>query len=172
MSISSDEQVTSPAPRRARPLSPHTPSARRIRWLLLRAGWLALLLAGLALFAACGSSPSPTPATSAFHTQLATTDNAYTLQFTATPDRLGLNTFTVQVQDAQTHQPVANLQVQLETTMLDMAMGTDVLPLTDQGKGSYGGQGSLAMSGHWQIRIVLRVGSQLHQAQVTFVAAA
>ncbi len=128
-------------------------------------------MVGLALlFTSCAASGSQPPAastTSAFHTQLTTSDGAFLVQFSVTPNRLGSNVFTVQVQDGQKHLPATNLQVQLATTMLDMAMGTDILPLQSAGHGAYSAQGILSMSGHWQIQILLRTpNTTLHKAQV------
>jgi hypothetical protein len=58
-----------------------------------------LLLIGIVvLLAACstaGSTPSPPTATAAFHTTLKTTDGQFVVQFSVTPNRLGLNVFTV-----------------------------------------------------------------------------
>jgi hypothetical protein len=86
-----------------------------------------------------------------------------------TPNHAGLSQFTVAVQNASTKQPVSHLQVQLLTTMLDMAMGTDTLPLQAQGAGTYSAQGDLSMGGHWEITILLRAsGATQHKAQVQF----
>lgn len=130
----------------------------------------------LVVLTACASTSSQTPTsggTPAFHTQLHTSDGALLLQLTVTPNHLGSNLFTVAVQDARTKQPVSDLQVQLLTTMLDMAMGTDTLPLQAQGNGTYSAQGALSMGGHWEITILLRAsGTTQHKAQVQFITQA
>jgi len=62
-----------------------------------------LLIGTVVLLAACstaGSKPSPPTATAAFHTTLKTTDGQFLVQFSVTPNRLGLNVFTVGVEDA------------------------------------------------------------------------
>ncbi|HKV03008.1 MAG TPA: hypothetical protein VJQ26_12825 [Ktedonobacteraceae bacterium] len=87
----------------------------------------------VALLAACsGGNSAPTQSTDAppsFHTTLTTSDGMFQIQFTVTPNHPGLNTFTVNAADANSGKPATNLHVQLSTTMLDMAMGTDLLDL-------------------------------------------
>ncbi|MDQ2716499.1 MAG: FixH family protein, partial [Chloroflexota bacterium] len=118
-----------------------------------------LLLLGVVgvVCAACSSGASaPTSTTGAppaFHATLKTSDGMFLLQFSVTPDRLGLNTFTVRVDAASSDTPVPSLQVQLMTTMLDMDMGTSQLDLSLHGPRQYSAQGALPMSGHWKIRI-------------------
>ncbi len=142
----------------------------RFRWTLSNNGSMVLALGLAVLLVSCAGGSSQPPVVSgtpAFHTQLTSSDGAFLLQFGVTPDHLGSNLFTVQVQDTQKHLPVTNLQVQLATTMLDMAMGTDMLTLQSTGHGAYSGQGFLSMSGHWQIQILLRTPDAiLHTAQV------
>ncbi len=141
-------------------------------------GRLLLLLGAVVLLAACdagGSAQTPTApvAKAGFHATLKTTDGQFTLQFSVTPNRLGLNTFTVEVQDASGAKPVPGLQVQLTTTMLDMDMGTDEMSLPSNGQGQYSAQGTLSMSGHWEIGILLRTqGTTVHKASVKFATTA
>jgi copper transport protein len=98
---------------------------------------------------------------------LKTSDGMFQIQFTVTPNHLGLNTFTVNVDDANSGKPATNLQVQLSTTMLEMAMGTDTLDLPSSGNGHYSTQGTLAMAGNWEIHMLLRTpDATLHEAQV------
>lgn len=122
------------------------------------------------LLTACATSGSQTATsgtTSAFHATLKTSDGTLLVQLTVTPNQLGSNLFTVGVQDASSKQPVSHLQVQLFTTMLDMNMGTDTLPLQEQNNGTYSAQGELSMGGHWEINIDLRGPDKtLHKAQV------
>jgi copper transport protein len=134
-------------------------------------GSLLFLVGAVALFAACatggtGTQASPTR-TPAFHASLKTTDGQFVIQFSVTPDRLGLNVFTVGVKDARSGKPAPSLQVQLATTMLDMNMGTDQVNLLPDGHGQYSAQGALSMSGHWQMRLLLRTpDATLHRASV------
>ena len=136
-------------------------------------GSLLLLIAAVVLLVACatggtGVQASPTSA-AAFHTSLKTTDGQFVIQFSVTPNRLGLNVFTVEVADARSGKPVSGLQVQLATTMLDMDMGTDQVNLLPDGHGQYSAQGTLSMGGHWEIRLLLRTSdTTLHRASVMF----
>ncbi len=84
-----------------------------------------------------------------------------------TPNRLGLNEFTVGVEDAASGKPAPSIQAQLSTTMLDMDMGTDQIGLQPNGHDQYSAQGTLSMAGHWEIRILLRTpDATLHEASV------
>ena len=130
-----------------------------------------LLIGTVVLLAACtsttGSTPSPPTATAAFHTTLKTTDGQFVVQFSVTPNRLGLNVFTVGVEDAGSGKPAPTMQTQLSTTMLDMDMGTDQVDLQPNGHGQYSAQGTLSMAGHWEMRILLRTpDATLHEASV------
>ncbi len=128
------------------------------RWLLIRRGLL-LLIGTSVLLAACASGGSTsTPAPPAFHRALKTTDGQYSVQVSVTPNRLGLNVFTVQVQESN-GKPAPNLNVRLLTTMLDMDMGTEQVTLSPNGHGQYSAQGTLAMNGHWELLILLRASS-------------
>ena len=84
------------------------------------------------------------------------------IQFSVTPNRLGLNVFTAGVEDAQSGKPAPGLHVQLTTTMLDMAMGSDQVDLLSNGPGQYSAQGTLSMGGHWEISLLLLTQSQCH----------
>ena len=141
-------------------------------------GRLLLLIGAVGLLVACdtgGSAQTPTAtvAKAGFHATLKTTDGQFVVQFSVTPNRLGLNAFTVAVQDASSNKPVPGLQVQLTTTMLDMDMGTDEMNLPPDGQGQYSAQGTLSMSGHWEIGILLRTqGASVHKASVELATAA
>jgi len=130
-----------------------------------------LLIVTVVLLAACssaGNTPSQPTETAAFHTILKTTDGQFVVQFSVTPNRLGLNVFTVGVKDASSGKPAPKMQTQLSTTMLDMDMGTDQVDLQPNGHGQYSAQGTLSMGGHWEIRILLRTpDATLHEASVT-----
>ena len=140
-----------------------------IHRLSIRVGSL-LLIGIVVLLAACstaGRTPSPATATAAFHTTLKTTDGQFLVQFSVTPNRLGLNVFTVGVEDAGSGKPAPTMQTQLSTTMLDMDMGTDQVDLQPNGHGQYSAQGTLSMGGHWEFRILLRTpDATLHEASV------
>ncbi|MGO8951697.1 MAG: FixH family protein [Ktedonobacterales bacterium] len=140
------------------------------RWSTIGRSVLLLTFACLLLAACSGSGGGTTPAsggTAGFHTTVKTADLQYVIQFSLTPNRLGLNTFEVKVADATSGQSVSSLQVHLATTMLDMDMGTDQLGLSQDGPGQYSGQGTLAMSGHWEIQILFHTPDTiLHQAAV------
>ncbi len=130
-----------------------------------------LILIGIVvLLAACsttGSTPSAPTEAAAYHATLKTTDNQFVVQFSVTPNRLGLNVFTVGVEDASSGKPAPTMQAELSTTMLDMDMSTDQVDLHPQGHGQYSAQGTLSMAGHWEIRILLRTSdATLHVASV------
>jgi hypothetical protein len=106
---------------------------------LITVGASLLLLIGMViLFVACGvgssTSESPT-AVAAFHTTLKTTDGRFLIQFSVTPNRPGLNIFTVGAKSTSSGKPTPRVQVQLSTTMLDMDMGTDQVDLQPNGHG-------------------------------------
>ena len=136
-------------------------------------GRLVLLLVGLGfLLAACNTggststSATSTP-TTAFHTNAKTSDGMFSLQFSVTPNNLGPNAFTVSVEDANSKKTVTDLTVQLTTTMLDMNMGTDSIPLQSNGNGHYSAQGQLSMSGNWEIGIQIRTPDKtLHETRI------
>lgn len=113
---------------------------------------------------ACGSTQS-TSTSSAFQTTVQTTDKAFTVQVAITPNQLGNNTFTVKLLSPQ-QVPTQNTQVNLQTTMLDMAMGTDSVTLQAGSQGTYSGQGTLTMSGNWQIEVVIHTPDHaLHEGR-------
>ena len=137
----------------------------KIGGMLLFLGLVGVLLA--ACSAGSSSQTQSTGAPSAFHTALKTSDGMFLIQFSVTPDHFGFNTFTVNVDNASSDKPATNLHVQLSTTMLDMAMGTDFLDLSSGGNGHYSAQGELSMSGHWEIQILLHTpDATLHEAKV------
>ena len=132
-------------------------------------GIAGLLLLLALLLAACGSSSqsvaqqTPTP-TKQISARAQTTDKLYAVILTISPGQLGANTFTVVVNNAA-NTPVTNARVSLETTMVEMYMGTDTVPLQSNGKGSYSGTGNLNMIGHWSIRVVIHApDNTLHEA--------
>lgn len=129
---------------------------------------LFILLAMLLSACSSGSSPqtakpTPTP-TKKISVQAQTTDKLYAVTLTVSPGQLGANTFTVAVNNSA-NTPVTNARVSLETTMVEMYMGTDTVTLQPNGKGSYSGTGTLDMAGHWSIRVVIHApDNTLHEA--------
>ena len=146
----------------------HYAQSTCLGWFRVRSSSLAALVLLsvllLVLCTACGSTQS-TSTSSAFHTTVQTTDKAFTVQVTITPNQLGNNTFSVKFLSPQ-QVPSQNMQVSLQTTMLDMAMGTDSVTLQADSQGTYSGQGSLTMSGTWQIQVVIHTPDHaLHEGQ-------
>jgi copper transport protein len=76
----------------------------------------------------------------------------YSVVLEVTPATFGPNTFVALVMDAQGN-PVKGATVLVQTTMLDMDMGTQSLDLTavPDTPGSYSGQGDLTMAGNWGV---------------------
>ena len=120
---------------------------------------LSFLLLGvlIILLAACsGATTTQSPSTNTTQSSLQ-----------RSMDQPGNNTFTVSVKDAQSGKAATDAQVQMFTTMLDMAMDTDSANLQANGNGQYSTQGELSMAGKWQIGIQVRTSdSQLHKAQI------
>ena len=138
-------------------------------------GIFVLLFMVALLFAACGGGSGQAPgatAASSFTTTVKTTDGAYVIQFGVTPNHLGTNTFTVQVNDASSGKPDPTVTAQLSLTMLTMDMGTQTSPLQANGQGKFSAQGELSMNGKWEVRIILHSSnSVLHEATVTLTTA-
>jgi copper transport protein len=137
----------------------------------LKMGSIALMVGMLTIFLiACSGSGNPSSvnsASSSFQTTTSTSDKMFRIQFSVTPNHLGENTFIVKVADAKSGKAATSVQVRLSTTMLDMDMGTNTVNLQPNGPGSYRTQGELAMSGHWQIRILVRTADNvLHEATI------
>ncbi|QBD79283.1 hypothetical protein EPA93_26170 [Ktedonosporobacter rubrisoli] len=112
-------------------------------------------------------APSGAPApTRPFITNVKTSDNKFTVQLNVTPNRFGSNVFTVTVLDSS-NKPATNVGVVIDTSMLDMDMGTDTIDLQPDGKGHFSASGNLSMGGHWQLRIQVRTpDNTLHEARV------
>jgi hypothetical protein len=130
---------------------------------------LGVLLCAALLAAFAGSlATAPTPiagATSnAYVNTVNTTPNGdYAVTLKVAPAKFGTNTFLATVKDKNGN-PVEGASVLLQTTMLDMDMGTQSLQLTPVGAdspGTYGGQADLAMGGDWSFAIkVLPAGAK------------
>ncbi len=112
------------------------------------------------------AGPAPTPKT--FRTTVQTTDHQFTIKVTISPDTLGPNTFQAVVLGSN-NTPATNVRVVLQTTMLDMSMGTDTATMQSNGQGSFSTQGVLTMSGNWQIRLVVHTSDNaIHEANLKF----
>ena len=85
-----------------------------------------------------------------------------------TPDRSGPNQITVLLRDNQ-GRPVQQASVSLLTTMLDMPMGTGVVPLHAAGPGSFTGTADLGMGGHWRLQALVYQPSGLTRMTVTIL---
>ena len=87
------------------------------------------------------------------------TIESYRVTLEVSPDVFGNNTFTVTLKDARGN-PVTGAGVMIQTNSLDMDMGTESLQLKaagDKAPGSYSGQSELAMAGHWQVTVDIRL---------------
>jgi len=115
------------------------------------------------------SAQHTTPQSQPFNTTVSTTDHKFTAKLNITPDHSGPNVFTITVLNSNGKQDT-NVVVSLHTTMLDMDMGTDTLPLQPDMQGNFKASGNLGMAGHWQIRIQIRIpDTTLHEAKVQIV---
>ena len=149
--------------------------ARRLEDWLRREAILGLgvLLCAALLGAFAGSlATAPTPiagATSGAYVNTATTtpNGDYAVTLKVAPAKFGTNTFLATVKD-KNGKPVEGASVLLQTTMLDMDMGTQSLQLQAVGAdspGTYGGQADLDMGGDWSFVIkVLPAGGKDFEA--------
>lgn len=107
--------------------------------------------------------------TGPFKSTAKTSDGAYNVTLSVSPNRFGTNVFTVQIASLQTGQtPNLNgTSVTLYTTMLDMNMGTDSINLPADGKGSFSASQTLSMAGNWGVEVQVHTpDNELHK--VTF----
>ena len=68
-----------------------------------------------------------------------------------------------------------NAQVGIETTMLDMEMGSQSVslePVTGGTQGWYRGQGELLMAGHWQLTVRVQLANQGQTIRAAFLLTA
>jgi copper transport protein len=102
-----------------------------------------------------------------FNKTVQTADGKFTVTLNVNPNTFGTNVFTVTVIDNSTGQPTTSVKVTLFTSMLDMDMGTDTIPLQPDGKGHFSAPGELEMAGNWDIRIQIRTpDNKLHEGEV------
>jgi methionine-rich copper-binding protein CopC/putative copper export protein len=79
----------------------------------------------------------------------------YSVTLKVAPAKFGANTFLVTLKDKD-GKPVDGASVLLQTTMLDMEMGTQSLqlqPIGADSPGTYGGQADLDMGGDWGLAV-------------------
>ncbi len=69
-------------------------------------------------------------------------------------------TLTIQVQQSTTHQPVTNAHIVVDCTMENMDMGTTQAEAQNRGQGTYVAHTSFAMSGTWQIQVLVTTPDQ------------
>jgi copper transport protein len=124
----------------------------------------AALLAAFAGSLATAPAPIAGATSNAYVNTVTTTPNGdYAVTLKVAPTKFGTNTFLATVKDKNGN-PVEGASVLLQTTMLDMDMGTQSLQLTPIGAdspGTYGGQADLAMGGDWSFAIkVLPAGAK------------
>lgn len=149
-------------------------------WLRLEGTLGAGILLCVALLSAFAGSL--TPATNAASTSAQPTGpvtetkvvDGYSITLHIDPATFGTNTFLVVVKDTQGHAETG-AAVLIDTTMLDMDMGTDEIQLHPESKqpGTYSVQGDLTMAGHWQIgvRVLPATSNTFVKATFDFSAA-
>jgi putative copper export protein/methionine-rich copper-binding protein CopC len=130
---------------------------------------LGVLLCAALLGAFAGSlATAPTPiagaSSGAFIDTVNTTPNGdYAVTLKVAPAKFGTNSFLATVKD-KSGKSVEGASVLLQTTMLDMEMGTQSLQLQPVGAdspGTYGGQADLDMGGNWSFAVkVLPAGGK------------
>jgi len=139
------------------------------QWAPLLVGLTLVLLAVIPLVTGTLQYMTARPATgqtasthSEFVATKQTSDAQLNVTLSITPNRFGPNVFTVTVPDQQA---TGIKSASLSTTMLDMDMGTDTIVLASAGHGQFRGNGSLSMTGDWQIRVLIHtLDGTLHVA--------
>lgn len=84
-----------------------------------------------------------------------TTSQGLGITLRLNPGRAGPNTFTVLLK--QGGRPVKLAEVRIIETMLDMNMGTQYVIVNQKGRGVFKGSGQIAMGGHWQLEVLVRL---------------
>jgi Predicted metal-binding integral membrane protein (DUF2182)/YtkA-like len=95
----------------------------------------------------------------------------YAITLQVSPAKPGVNTFVVTLKNKQGTQ-VNNATVVIQTTMLDMAMGTQQVslePVRGGSPGMYRGQSELPMIGHWELKVLVRPVHQTPPARAVFL---
>jgi hypothetical protein len=129
------------------------------RWLRLEGTLGAFILLCVALLAAfagsltasTSSNKSSQPSSPVSQTKMV---DGYTITLKITPATFGTNTFIVIVKNAQ-GQPETGAAVSINTSMLDMDMGTETTKLQADPKqpGVYSQQADLTMAGRWEVGV-------------------
>ena len=135
--------------------------------LVLAVLWLAHP-AGLLQSVAGAPLAAPVNAVQVGQTQYA---GGYAITLQASPEKPGLNTFVVIVKNGHGAQ-IPNARVVVETTMLDMAMGTQQVslkPVLGSSPGMYHSQGELPMIGHWELKVRVQPAYQKQSVQAVFL---
>jgi len=95
----------------------------------------------------------------------------YAITLHTSPAKPGSNLFVVTLVTRQGAQ-IAHAQVVIETTMLDMAMGTEQVQLQRAAggdPGTYAGQGDLTMPGHWELVVRVQPAHSEQPIQAVFL---
>lgn len=106
---------------------------------------------------------SPSSVIPPFNTTVKTSDNRFQVKLTISPNRLGLNTFTVTVMDPN-GQVNTNVGVSLYIGVFGMNLGVQTLNLQPDGQGNFVAHTGIAEGGRWAIRIQIRTpDNTLHE---------
>jgi len=125
------------------------------------------VFAGTLTPASQAQNPANGPVAGPFHGTARTSDGKYSVTLTISPNHFGTNVFTVQVTDLSTGKQLGpnEVGVTINTTMLDMDMGTESTDLQPDGKGGFSAEADLSMGGDWQIDVRLHtLDNTLHKA--------
>jgi copper transport protein len=134
---------------------------------LLCVGLLNVFAGTLTPAAAQAQNPPNGAVAGPFHGTAKTSDGKYSVTLTISPNHFGTNVFTVQVTDLSTGKQLGpnEVGVTINTTMLDMDMGTESTDLQPDGKGGFSADADLSMGGDWQIDVRLHtLDNTLHKA--------
>lgn len=134
---------------------------------LLCVGLLNVFAGTLTPAAAQSQTPPNGAVAGPFHGTAKTSDGKYSVTLTISPNHFGTNVFTVQVTDLSTGKQLGpnEVGVTINTTMLDMDMGTESTDLQPNGKGGFSADADLSMGGDWQIDVRLHtLDNTLHKA--------
>src|SRR5215471_7864192 len=77
-------------------------------------------------------------------------------------------TLTIQVVSSASQQPLTNAHVKLTSNMETMAMGLDQVEAQSQGNGIYFTNMQFAMSGPWQVQVIISSPSEKQAVSATF----
>ncbi len=114
----------------------------------------------------------PKGSASPFNATVSTVDKQFSVSLTVTPNHFGPNVFMISVTSSATGQSVTTVHVSLALTMRDMAMGISTFPLQPDGAGHFTATGTLAMTGHWEISVLIRTpDAVVHKAVVELLTA-